>query len=51
MSVDQVGMWKIRLLGRSRIVTWAQSWLERNTAPGISTGLAERVQRLDELGN
>jgi hypothetical protein len=35
------------LLGRATLVGWARHWLTRNTAPGLTVGLAERHALLD----
>jgi hypothetical protein len=39
----------MRLLGRALFVNWARHWLERNTAPGLTAGLAERYELLDMI--
>jgi hypothetical protein len=39
----------MRLLGRALFVDWARHWLDRNTAPGLAVGLAERYVLLDMI--
>lgn len=39
----------MRLLGRALFVDWARHWLDRNTAPGLAAGLAERDVLLEMI--
>ncbi|MGB3340818.1 MAG: hypothetical protein WBB37_04990 [bacterium] len=42
-------LYLISMLGRATLVDWAGHWLERNTAPGLTAGLAERYELLDAI--
>lgn len=39
----------MRLLGRALFVDWASHWLDRNTALGLTSGLAERYELLEMI--
>lgn len=39
-------LYLMRLLGRETFVDWAGQWLDRNNAPGLASGLAERYELL-----